>query len=208
MKNASESGKHLICGRLITEEQAIRRYRELLPKATGDHRIDYRSERLWIKCGTKRAAVSGTICCPGYNAQGWRNTIHMMLNVGANLPASEIEFGSNRIARIDPDTMEIREYVLPNAESRPRRLAITSGDVLWYTDFARGYLGRFDSASGKTAEWPSPGGPKSQPYGIAAVDNVLWYSEAGVQPNTIVRFDPQDGEIPDVENSLRRRRGA
>jgi virginiamycin B lyase len=87
--------------------------------------------------------------------------------------------------------MEIREYVLPNAESRPRRVAITSDDVLWYTDFARGYLGRFDPASGKIMEWPSPGGPKSQPYGIAAVNDVLWYSEAGVQPNTIVRFDPK-----------------
>lgn len=40
------------------------------------------------------------------------------------------------------------------------------------------------------SEWPSPGGPKSQPYGIAAVHDVIWYSESGVEPNTIVRFDP------------------
>jgi virginiamycin B lyase len=81
--------------------------------------------------------------------------------------------------------------MLPNAEIRPRRIAITSDDVLWYLDYARGYLGRFDPATGKASEWPSPGGPRSQPYGIAAVGDVLWYSEAGVKPNTLVRFDPK-----------------
>ena len=102
-----------------------------------------------------------------------------------------VEFGSNKIASIDPGTMQIREYVLPNAESRPRRVAITSDDVLWYSDYSRGYLGRFDPATGKTTEWPSPGGPKSQPYGMAVVKDVIWYSEAGVGPNTLVRFDPK-----------------
>ena len=102
-----------------------------------------------------------------------------------------VEFGSNKIASIDPSTMAIREYVLPNAETRPRRIAITSDDVLWYSDYSRGYLGRFDPATGKASEWPSPGGPQSLPYGIAAVNDILWYSEAGVKPNTLVRFDPK-----------------
>lgn len=62
--------------------------------------------------------------------------------------------------------------------------------MLWYSDYARGYLGRFDPATGQAREWPSPGGPTSQPYGIAAVKDVLWYSESGVNPNTVVRFDP------------------
>ena len=48
-----------------------------------------------------------------------------------------------------------------------------------------------DPKTGKIAEWPSPGGPKSQPYVIAAVNDVIWYSESGVQPNTVVRFDPK-----------------
>ena len=29
------------------------------------------------------------------------------------------------------------------------------------------------------------------PYGIIAINDVLWYSESGVRPNTIVRFDPE-----------------
>jgi virginiamycin B lyase len=28
-------------------------------------------------------------------------------------------------------------------------------------------------------EWSSPGGPKSQPYGIAVIHDVIWYSESG-----------------------------
>ena len=40
-------------------------------------------------------------------------------------------------------------------------------------------------------EWPSPGGPASKPYGIAITrDGAVWYSESGVAPNTLVRFDP------------------
>ena len=76
--------------------------------------------------------------------------------------------------------------------ARPRRLAITSGDTIYYTDYARGYLGRFDTKTGAVNEWPSPGKEKSRPYGIAATsDGIIWYSESGVNPNTLVRFDPK-----------------
>ena len=102
-----------------------------------------------------------------------------------------VDFRGNRLGSVDPDTMEIREHVLPSPEARPRRIAITPDDVLWYTDYARGYLGRFDPVTGDVQEWPSPGGPDSQPYGIAAVGNVVWYSESAVRPNTLVRFDTE-----------------
>ena len=86
--------------------------------------------------------------------------------------------------------MEITEYQLPEG-SRPRRLAITSDDKIYYTDYARGYLGLFDPETKETKGWPSPGGSGSRPYGIAITPNGdVWYSESGVNPNTIVRFDP------------------
>lgn len=99
--------------------------------------------------------------------------------------------GSHKIASIDPNTMEIHEYVLPNADSRPRRIVIADDDAIWYSDYARGYLGRLDPKTGQVKEWPSPGGPQSQPYGITRVGNIVWYSESGVKPNTVVRFDAQ-----------------
>ena len=99
------------------------------------------------------------------------------------------EFGANKLASIDPRTLAIREHVLPNAEARPRRIALAHG-AIWYTDYARGYLGRFDLATEAVREWPSPGGPGSRPYGIAFTRGAVWYSESGVRPNTLVRFDP------------------
>ena len=106
-----------------------------------------------------------------------------------------------RLASVDPESMEIREYPLNSPEARPRRIAVTSDNLIWYTDFARGYLGRLDPVTGKASEWLSPSGPRSNPYGIATVGNIVWYSESGVKPNTLVRFDPsaeefQSWEIP------------
>jgi virginiamycin B lyase len=100
------------------------------------------------------------------------------------------EFGANKLASVDPTTMAIREYALPHADSRPRRIAITSDDIIWYTDYARGSLGRFDPRTGEFRDYASPGGPQSQPYGIAFSRGAVWYSESGVRPNTLVRFDP------------------
>jgi virginiamycin B lyase len=100
------------------------------------------------------------------------------------------EFGTNKLARIDPKTMAIQEYVLPDRKSRPRRIAITSDDAIWYTDYALGKLGRFDPRTGEASAWSSPGGEDSGPYGITVAKDIMWYSESGINPNTLVRFDP------------------
>jgi virginiamycin B lyase len=103
------------------------------------------------------------------------------------------EFGTNKLGSIDPSTMKIREYPLPAAGARPRRIALAPDGTVYYTDYARGYLGHFDPSDGKLLkEWPSPAGADSEPYGIAITRNgEVWYSESGVKPNTLVRFDPK-----------------
>lgn len=95
----------------------------------------------------------------------------------------------NRVGSIDPVTMQVREYFL-GAGTGPRRLAITSGDVVYYTDYALGTLGRLDPGTGQTKVWTSPSGPLSQPYAIAAVGTIVWYVEGNTRPNMLVRFDP------------------
>ena len=98
--------------------------------------------------------------------------------------------GINKIGRIDPNTLAVKEYVLPEG-ARVRRLTSNRDGFIYYTDFARGFVGRLDTKSGKVEEWPSPGGAESHPYGIAATpDGMIWYSESGVEPNTLVAFDP------------------
>jgi virginiamycin B lyase len=87
--------------------------------------------------------------------------------------------------------MAVHEYTLSNAASRPRRIAITSDDMIWYADYSRGYLGRLDPSIGAVKEWASPSGPESQPYGIVVTKDVVWFNESGLRPNTLVRFDPR-----------------
>ena len=95
----------------------------------------------------------------------------------------------NRIGSIDPVTMQVREYFLGEGTG-PRRLAVTADDTIYYTDYARGKLGRLDPASGRTNEWTTPSGVMAQPYAIAAVGGIIWYVEGNASPNMLVRFDP------------------
>ena len=99
-------------------------------------------------------------------------------------------FGTSKIASIDRRSMAVQEFPLPDSGSRPRRIAVTSDGVVWYSDYAGGRLGRLNPKTGKVTEYPSPSGPQSQPYAIAALNGVVWYVETGVQPNALVRFDP------------------
>ena len=99
-------------------------------------------------------------------------------------------FNTNKIATVNPETMELRSYELPEG-SRPRRLVIDSHDMVWYVDYARGYLGRLDPATGDVREWANPSGEGARPYGMAIdSDDRIWFVETGVQPNRFVGFDP------------------
>jgi virginiamycin B lyase len=101
------------------------------------------------------------------------------------------EFGSNKMGRIDPATLAITEVTLPEG-ARPRRATFGKDGDIYYSDYARGFIGHLHIKDGKVEEFASPGGRLSRPYGIATTpDGMIWYSESGVQPNTVVRFDPQ-----------------
>lgn len=99
-------------------------------------------------------------------------------------------FGTNAIGTIDPATMELKTFPLPNERARPRRIALTSDGAVWYGDYSRGYLGRLDPRTGKVEEWLLPSGGASLPYAMTVDDkDRLWLVETGVQPNRMVAFD-------------------
>jgi virginiamycin B lyase len=105
------------------------------------------------------------------------------------------EFGTNKMAKIEPETMQITEYSLAEGV-RPRRLAIAADDKVYFTDYQGGKLGRLDPVSGTAKMWLSPGGAGSNPYGITITpDGMVWYSESGVTPNTLIRFNPKTEEF-------------
>lgn len=103
--------------------------------------------------------------------------------------------GTNRIGAMDPETMEIRYYTVPNEESRIRRLGLDSDGIVWYVNSTRGRIGRLDPETGDIREWDSPSGPDSHPYALAVVDDVVWYNESGMRPDALVRFDPETEEF-------------
>jgi len=102
-------------------------------------------------------------------------------------------FNSNKIGTIDLKTMMVREFDLPNAKARPRRIAIGKDDTVWYGDYGRGYLGHLDPKTGKVEEFKSPGGEDARPYAIdVTADGAVWYVETGDDAkNVLVRFNPE-----------------
>ena len=99
-------------------------------------------------------------------------------------------FGTNKLGRIDAESGAMREIMLPAewraaAATRRRRPG-----MVWYSDFARGYLGSYNPGTGAFKEWLSPGGASSAPYGIAVgPDGRILYDEA--RSGVIVAFDPK-----------------
>ena len=99
--------------------------------------------------------------------------------------------GTNKLGALDPETMEVRYYEVPNEASRIRRLGLTSDGMVWYGNSTQGRIGRLNPKTGEIKEWPSPSGPEYHPYALAVVDDVIWYNESGMRPDTLVRFDPK-----------------
>ena len=102
-------------------------------------------------------------------------------------------FGTDQIATIDPATMAVRTFRLPNERARGRRIAVTSDDIIWYGDYTRGILGRLDPATGRIDEIPLPAGPGSLPYGMATDDkDRIWVAQnVPNQGTTLVGYDPK-----------------
>jgi streptogramin lyase len=84
---------------------------------------------------------------------------------------------------------------LPNAGSRPRRIAVDEAGRVWYTDYPRSVLGMLDPAAPEAErfdEFPMPGG--GQPYGIAiGPDGNVWVDDEDVPE--IVGFDRTTGAV-------------
>ncbi len=101
--------------------------------------------------------------------------------------------GTNGLATVDPETMELKIVSLPRAAARLRRLAITPDDAVWYTDYGEGFIGRYAPETGEFTEWKTPT-ERSGPYAME-VDGKgrLWFVETFPKPNLLVGFDPSSG---------------
>jgi virginiamycin B lyase len=98
-------------------------------------------------------------------------------------------FGTNKLGEVDPaNPATIVEHVLPNTASRPRRLTVDSEGRVWYGDYSRDRLGRYNPATKEFREWETPN-TTGLPYGITmGPDGRIWYNDDGA--STMVAFDP------------------
>jgi virginiamycin B lyase len=107
--------------------------------------------------------------------------------------------GSNALATVDPETMEVKEIAVAPEDARLRRLAISSDDRIWWVDYAQGWVGYYDPQSGEieSTQRPNPSGP----YAVAVdAQDRLWFFETRRDPNMLVGIDTTNlsviAEIP------------
>jgi virginiamycin B lyase len=115
-------------------------------------------------------------------------------------------FATNMIATVDPTTLAVTKHAVVPEGGRTRRIAMTPDGMIWWVDYARGFVGRFDPETKQTKEWQAPGGAESRPYAITADDRGrLWFSETGAQKR-LVGFDPETEDffsINEVSGNIR-----
>lgn len=107
-----------------------------------------------------------------------------------------VELGTNKLLKINPETMALTEVVLPNTDSLPRRLEITSDGRIWYADWGTGGLGLYDPTTDRHEQFELPAGAGSRPYGMAMDElDRVWVVATGANPNLFVGFDTEAEEI-------------
>ena len=118
--------------------------------------------------------------------------------------------GTNQLVSINPETLKLTAYELPDLDAAPRRIAVTSDNQVYYVDYSLGRLGHLDPVSGKVRQWPTPSGPGSGPYAMAVDDkDRLWFVETGESPNRLAGFSSRTGrfvsgaDIPSGGGSVR-----
>jgi virginiamycin B lyase len=172
------------------------RSQDALPEGSGKKAV----QTYCVQCHELSTVTRG-----GYNADGWRNNLHMMVNVGAAVPKDEIEplvqyLAKNLPERRRPDAVivagntkvTIKEWLVPTPGSRPHDPLATADGAIWYTGQFANTLGRLDPKTGKIKEFRLP--DKSGPHGLAAdKDGNIWYT--GNFKSTVGKLNPKTGEV-------------
>jgi virginiamycin B lyase len=89
--------------------------------------------------------------------------------------------------------VQIKEYEVPTAKSRPHDPAVAPDGSLWYTGQAANKLGRLDPKSGEFKEYPLKTA-KSGPHGLVAdKEGNIWFT--AISGGYVGKLDPASGDI-------------
>jgi streptogramin lyase len=105
------------------------------------------------------------------------------------------EMVTNQLARIDPKTGQVTEWVPPGGKYNIMATAIDRQGDIWFTEQAANYIGRFDPATEtfKTFPLDTAIAPRMAPQDLAFDANgQLWFTLLG---GRIGRLDPATGAI-------------
>ena len=68
-------------------------------------------------------------------------------------------------------------YPVPTKDGLPRRIQIDSKGIIWFGEYNRGKIGRFDPQTEMFQEYDLPTGPLTHPYGLGIdAKGDVWYS--------------------------------
>ncbi|MEM3475896.1 MAG: hypothetical protein QXF83_04155 [Candidatus Bathyarchaeia archaeon] len=98
--------------------------------------------------------------------------------------------GRNRIAKLNPYTNEITEYLIPTTGSGPREIIVDKYNNVWFTEHDSNKIARFTPGLNVIVEFSRTGGaPTGITYGKTGVEkDKIWFTdEAG---DRIGRIDP------------------
>ncbi len=95
-------------------------------------------------------------------------------------------------ASVVADTVQIQEWEVPWANTRPRDPHVRSDDRVWFVGQRGDYLATLTPSDGSFERHPLPEG--TGPHNLrVAEDGIVWF--AGNRDAYIGRFDPETGEI-------------
>ena len=118
-----------------------------------------------------------------------------------------LDFGSDKVSRIDAKTLLPTVYHTPTPGSRPRRGRFDAQDHLWFAEYGANRIAMFDPKTEQFHEYEIPT-PWTNPYDVAADKNGdVW--TASMFTDRVVRLTPETGEfvqypLPEQATNIRR----
>ncbi|HEY3917693.1 MAG TPA: carboxypeptidase regulatory-like domain-containing protein [Stellaceae bacterium] len=118
-----------------------------------------------------------------------------------------LDFGSDKVSRIDAKTLLPTVYHTPTPGSRPRRGRFDAQDHLWFAEYGANRIAEFEPKTAQFHEYEIPT-PWTNPYDVAADKNGdVW--TASMFTDRAVRLTPETGDfveypLPDHATNIRR----
>jgi virginiamycin B lyase len=118
-----------------------------------------------------------------------------------------LDFGSDKVSRIDAKTLQATVYHTPTPGSRPRRGRFDAQNHLWFAEYGANRIAMFDPKTAQFHEYEIPTA-WTNPYDVVAdKSGDVW--TASMFTDRVVRLTPETGEfveypLPEQATNIRR----